>query len=632
MSNQYPILPLMGLQPYNRYQRTSFDNSLTDLQKLNHIAAYLNDVITQLNGLTTLENVHSDDINELRNLIEKLQQDLENVVIPEGLETILNEWFDNGKLSNIIGDVLNKKLLYKPLQTQLLNEFYRKVRNGENFKIICRGDSLTYGYDITSVDRRPASTSLTDNGTTHIREIAGITYPESLQKYMNIVYPSRATVINQGYSGDTTESSYPKWFNDHGGDVTVIMLGSNDASNNEGIEDYLYWYRLIIEKELNIGSAVILLTPPRRLSPNVNDDSYGNAVFQLGEEYGCPVVDMTELTANMEADSYSDGTHFNSKGYEFIGARLMSIFIGEGLVNPFILNGSKTLSGNRTTNSLEIIGNVSYASSTGYPTADESTDGSGTGLVFATGGKTIYSFYADEDDLLIYPSIYFPVAGANVTFKLDFGLPSQSVNSTYMFDQVASSFERSVPTEINYLKENDFNWRLDTSDGFYINGVTKLSDKKIHIPKRGWHTLLIESDTVRVHSLDAIGYRDMRDMVNTNQAYYPKAISLPLLNGWTNNEESKPPRLTVLNGIAYLEAWVTKAPKDLTVMMNLPVAPYFPSNFKVTNGGTATASTIDPTLRVQMNGDVLLNHIGNTVNDVLVINISFPIYYKFGSV
>lgn len=518
---------------------------------------------------------------------------------------------------------LTDELKYQPRATELLNEVMRKLRYGEKINIVCMGDSLTYGYDITSEDRRPADSVPTPNGSIHIRERASITYPEALEKYLNIVYPSKVSVINRGFSGDTTTTSFPKWNSNPNSNITMIMFGTNDSSNNVSIENFLGWYRKIIKREIGWGSAVILLTPPRRRETDIKGDTYGNAVYQLGKEFGCPVVDMTEMTANISADNFSDATHLNGKGYNYLGARLASLFIGEGIVNPIKVNSGRVLSAREYVDGIKYISNTGYVANVGYPTPDESELGAGVACSINENGKVIYSFYTESDDLLIYPSLFFSNENP-IKFSLDFGTESQAVSNSYIYDQSRGDYEKHVTTVINYLK-TDCNWRTQT-DVFYINGVQSLDEKKIHVPKRGWHTLLIEGNNIRLHGLDFVNFREMRSMVELNKIKFPKWENVIYENGW-ETASGVPLKYRKEGTLVILTGWITKANLDTTIIATLEEGfrPVITQKHKITVGGTSAIQSNEPTLNISTDGKISLVHAGNTTNNILAINLVFPV-------
>lgn len=100
-----------------------------------------------------------------------------------------------------INDIISVDKITR-LQNLYMAQFLRNLRKGSPVTIACMGDSMTYGHDTTSSDKRNADTTPCDDGSKHSFTRASITYPEALQKYLNKIYSNNVTVINRGYSGD----------------------------------------------------------------------------------------------------------------------------------------------------------------------------------------------------------------------------------------------------------------------------------------------------------------------------------------------------------------------------------------------------------------------------------------------
>lgn len=404
-----------------------------------------------------------------------------------------------------------KKLEYKEKQSTYIAKAFEKIRTAQAFSVECNGDSLSYGHDTTSADIRPADSTLTPSGDNHTATRASTTYPEALDSYLSEVYGSEKVIVyNRGFSGDTTQKSFNHWTTPSGADIAMVMLGTNDASQ-QTIEAYLSWYRKIIERHLDNGTAVIILTPPKtRNTTDTKLDSYINALYTFAKEYGILVVDVQEIMSNYSQDIYSDGVHFNGKGYSILGARLSSIFIGDGILNPKKVGIGSSLSVRPMVDSVIFKPGKAIISAGGFPGPDEQVASQGIGVALINGDCAYYSVYVDTDDVVLSPSIYFPGSLVNAEISLDFG--TEIPHMTNDFNRgatVASPTDR--PTNPVSVNKNDANIGVSIAlAGFKSFNRSKL----IHVTKKGWHTLKIKCiDTgttgFQLHSVDFTSIRDL---------------------------------------------------------------------------------------------------------------------------
>lgn len=409
---------------------------------------------------------------------------------------------------------------YREKQSTLLSEFYRKLRNGIfPIKACFQGDSIIYGYDTNSSDRRPPLPTLSGDGSAHTRERAGKTITEALEEFLGVIYGTgNITLINRGFSGDTAQASYNHWPAASGANVNFIMLGTNDSnpSNNVSIEDFMRWYRKIIERELENNTPVVLLTPTKKRSAtDLILGSYVDAVFKLGDEYGIPVIDMQEMLANLGYDSYSDGTHFNTKGNTYIAARLVSLFIGSGVLNKKSVTNKTSLSVRPNVDNVKYLGAANIASTTGYVGPDELAEGQGIAASILDGGSIIYSFYTETPDLLFVPSVYFGNAQSKLKIEVDFGVELPNVTNGY--DRyVRRALPTWRPTNPVYLDKDDDNWQgAPTLRVYTLPGVKDYDEEKVvHITTKGWHTVKIScidsgSMGVRLHAVNFLHINDL---------------------------------------------------------------------------------------------------------------------------
>lgn len=114
-----------------------FDDSLTYYELLNKVVAYLNQINDQANEMIDFMDTtfaeQSADITEMRTDFNtfredmneaylKFTNDINNVTMPASVESVLDTWFDSGKLANIINqDVFDMKANKKEVTDIVIN-------------------------------------------------------------------------------------------------------------------------------------------------------------------------------------------------------------------------------------------------------------------------------------------------------------------------------------------------------------------------------------------------------------------------------------------------------------------------------------------------------------------------------
>ncbi|MDA2738814.1 SGNH/GDSL hydrolase family protein [Bacillus cereus group sp. Bc015] len=427
---------------------------------------------------------------------------------------------------------------YRKTQSDLYAKFYRMIRKGEPVKICFLGDSMTYGQDSNSPDKRPIDNTVLPDGSRHVQTRASITYPEAVQNNLNKTYGvNKVTVLNRGYSGDGTKKAYERWITSSGANMTAINFGVNDSraswvEYNGDIPTFLKYYRKLIERELDWGSAVIILTPPKMKLPNEIDVyTFSNAVYALAAEYGIPVVDTDEFTANHDASCYSDGTHMSGKGYNIYGAKLSSIFVGEGAhkLNR-VYSGSKLLV--RPTLDNIVYNGASLRSESGAFTPPEDSMSGGLVANIPTGGSVTYSFYTCTDDVVIVP-VYYKGVNSVLSVELDYGVEQSyySLGKGYKEDLTDL---RGKPSGIalNDYKNNET----------YSLSVAKEIDPKrmIHVAKKGWHTLrlhVVSGVDVVLNGLEFIDYQLLKSIISIKNGSVNPFYKFTTHNAYTDKED-----------------------------------------------------------------------------------------------
>lgn len=112
---------------YRRYLPSAYDSSMSIYEELTIIHEYLGKVINAQNELIgwTDENlkIMYKNIADMMKEIERFEGDVIDKLVPESLVVILNEWYANGKLAEII----NKGVFDMKADTDYVNEMDGKL-------------------------------------------------------------------------------------------------------------------------------------------------------------------------------------------------------------------------------------------------------------------------------------------------------------------------------------------------------------------------------------------------------------------------------------------------------------------------------------------------------------------------
>ena len=408
---------------------------------------FLAEFYNRTEGIIDKDNIQDDLIKELRELyLEFNEKGIDENIVREKV----NYFLENSlKIKDIISklDTNTKTIIakdinssnykantqidveyYKMRQTQLFSKCIRKLIKGEDVTGIFQGDSLTYGADKYSNDKRPPDSTPAPDGSVNTSDRASKTYPEAMQEFLSSMFSGNITIINRGYAGIYAERSMRMWNKKVIADFNAIMIGTNDSRNKScpyvgDIETYIYWVEQIILQNLIWDIPVILLTPPKtKLADDLNIDTFGNGLINLAKKYNIPVLDTREVFKGYPSTIYSDVTHFNGKGYSVLGARLTAFMLG--YTKNKIVNINDVLLTRPQIDNCYYKGNAKLSNISTPYTPEEYAEGQG---IYAKiqGGKLTYSFFANSDNMVVIPTVnIYP----NCTFKmsLDFGTdPSQ---------------------------------------------------------------------------------------------------------------------------------------------------------------------------------------------------------------
>jgi hypothetical protein len=377
----------------------------------------------------------------------------------------------------------------------------------------------------------------------------------------------------------------------------------------------------MIERELNNGTAVVLMTPLKQRIFATNDDAsrtdidvFSGAVKMLAKEYNLPLINGHEIFKNYSADLYSDYTHLNGKGYNVLGATIAGALLGKGLSHPFIADG-QTVQGVIGFTEGTVYQGGYWANSEYYPTAEENEIGMGTGAVIGAGEKIHFPVYTTSDNMVVIPSMFSSNANMQVKVSLDFGVDNADYSNAYDFGR-KSLINTDIPKPVSSFVLNQTNFNSGSGIHNPAN-IKALSDTGLLIiPYRGFHIITVEvlsdsnSGTLTVHSMNY--YDAGRLSGNENQ----KQQMLALQNGITNFYSTDPCSIIVDdNGRVDLSGAMNNIPATprplLIATVPTDYAPKSNKAFNValsssTGGGYANVS-------VQTNGEIYLNYMSTPV-------------------
>lgn len=177
-------------------------------------------------------------------------------------------------------------------------------------KILCIGDSNTYGYDP--------------------RSYIGSRYPE------NVRWTDRLTgheVINCGLNGMTVPRNHNRaigLIKSNEPDLVVVMLGTNDLTGGVSAERIAERMGDFLDSISSLGRPVLLIAPPvLQYGEWVMDDDIIEESQQLGDEYrklaerkGC----MFDDAGKWGIDLTYDGVHFSPEGHTSFAEHMNNLF------------------------------------------------------------------------------------------------------------------------------------------------------------------------------------------------------------------------------------------------------------------------------------------------------------------
>ena len=443
-----------------------------------------------------------------------------------GNDGITDIYFGTKKLNSMEEGIAKANMNYQARQTLNMAHAMQQLRTGKSVDVAFHGDSIFWAFDNYSENKVPTSIT-SDNGHEFPLSYGYCTnpikIPDCFEEKINEVFENKITITRKIWTGDTVGKAFQHW-NATKSNFCIFNYGINDAMGSHvpisikgKIDVFLEGYRRLIEREIENGTAVILLTPFKQMMLE-NDldtttramiDVFERAVYYLGREFNCPVVDGNLMVKNFGSDSSIDFTHFIPEGNQAIGYRLVSLFVGQSINEPKVVGDGSYLGVNYQLDNANIVAPAILSSSDSSPNipammrsedlvAIERVSGGLQVALDKNGGKVVWSFYADRDGLVVVPNLACTSTSANISVKLDFGA-MQGKWSNY-FNYVGTG-------EINrdYAESSSI-----SSQGNVANwGKHNLENTPvIKITTEGWHTIeisvtdLADSETLDVYGLN----------------------------------------------------------------------------------------------------------------------------------
>ncbi|HBA9158612.1 TPA: hypothetical protein J1300_004407, partial [Escherichia coli] len=208
------------------------------------------------------------------------------------------------------------------------------------------------------------------------------------------------------------------------------------------------------------------------------------AVFNIGEQYGIPVLDGVEVFYGIDSTRFSDNVHFREDGYKYLAAKVFAFLLSK-FNNPTKVKSGTNINVRTFETSMKLKDGA-WGTQLNKPSMVSPPLASYTGgYVVETsqyGNKVFICFYADEDDLIFTPSII--VANSTLSIELDFGLPQSQYSLDDRVVEIINGDITSKPSATLNLNVKDNTLSIDRNSSYDTQ-----KSARIHIASRGWHVI-----------------------------------------------------------------------------------------------------------------------------------------------
>lgn len=176
-------------------------------------------------------------------------------------------------------------------------------------KILCIGDSNTYGYDP--------------------RSYFGSRYSEEVRWTDRL---DHCEVINAGVNGAKVPRDYFRFvhmISNNDPDLVIVMLGTNDLCAGVSAEQTCDRMEAFLDAIVGLGKPILLIAPPHLelgdwvMAGDMIEESLeiGELYRELADRKGCMFADAGEW----DIEVTFDGVHFAPEGHEVFAQRLNEI-------------------------------------------------------------------------------------------------------------------------------------------------------------------------------------------------------------------------------------------------------------------------------------------------------------------
>lgn len=274
----------------------------------------------------------------------------------------------------------NRKFTFRELQTKNLANALMKLRMNKETSFAIWGDSILAGFwylEGEGYDGMYEPDKFTDDYGMEYKgyDRCKTRIPETMVKTLNKVYGAKKITMsrlvwngvtvsnNKTVEGKPVDYSIFSHWKASKKDIAIMNFGINDSIGNHlptnymgNVSAFINGYKALIERELENGTAVVVISPFRLstigiekdMKADVDDrtiiDVYEQSLYSLCQEYGVPFIDGSIMLKNFNNTMYLDLSHLMPIGNEAIGKRLASIFIGQNPLRPLKVNHNSYLS------------------------------------------------------------------------------------------------------------------------------------------------------------------------------------------------------------------------------------------------------------------------------------------------